>query len=134
MRMPCTPVGCEARQVLPAPGVPAGGGAHFKPTASHAASVPALQHSALAVQRQNPESQMLLAQSLFSRHPAPANLLSTPLASSMVQAMPFTPSEHARFDGATRSARKFPSVSATTGFSYQVHDEVNWLNKTRPSV
>jgi len=55
------------------------------------------------------------------------------LASSILQAMASCPAgAQALLEGETRSARKFPSTSAITGFSYQVHDDRYWLNTTSP--
>src|SRR5690348_10007104 len=130
--MPETPCGWAARQVLPVPGVPGGGGTHAKPSSRHAASSIAPQHSAPAVHRQRPWSQTPDTQSPPSLQWSPANIASTPFASRFEHALPSPFGEQALFEGVTRSARKFPSTSATTGFSYQVHDEWYWLNSTSP--
>src|SRR5690554_3075420 len=52
-RSPRVPTGRDARQVLPVPGVPAGGASHTN--AARAQPAPE-QHSSSAVQRQNPAS------------------------------------------------------------------------------
>ncbi len=119
--MPTRPCGYEARQVLPVPFVPGGAGAHLEPASTHAASVPAAQHSAEVAHRHRPSSHFLLAQSAFFSQIVPAKWVSTPLAGSSSSAhdagvkLPFEPT--------TRSARKSPSVSATTGFSCHVLDD-----------
>src|SRR5438067_2408924 len=99
------------------------------------ASSMAAQQSAPATQRQRPESHVPEMQSVFFLQWSPANCASTPFASSVGHGRPSSGfAAQALFEGVTRSARKFPSVSATTGFSYQVHDEWHWLKSTSPDL
>src|SRR5690242_1566750 len=130
--MPDTPCGCPARQVSPVPAVPTGGGAHLKPSSRHAASSLAPQHCLVSVQRQKPASQTPDKQSVFIEQRTPGNCLSTPFASKVWQGIPVPSGEQALLDGVTRSARKFPSTSAMSGFSYHVQDERYWLKSTSP--
>lgn len=66
--MPVRAAGQDERQVLPVPGVSGGGSAQDAPLASQMAASPALQHSALLLQRHRPWSQAPLTQSASPLH------------------------------------------------------------------
>ena len=86
--MPLTPCGCEARHVLPVPGVPTFGAAHFSPASMQSVSSADAQQSALAAQRQSPASQTPLTQSDASAQRTPFHCGSTPSAFSVMHGLP----------------------------------------------